>query len=611
MRITYATLFGVAALATQAQQRFPALPEHPSDRDAHRVAGPEGGQGRMKGANYYTESFDSDLNGWTVETSQGSVDWKWTNVGPGLTASTYPVPALNTSTPSGWAIIDDDFDGSSGMAVTSSLISPVIDLSSAPPNLKVEFDQYFQEFQTVATFVGVSTNGGADWNEIQINAGVGRDGRPNPELVDVNISDWIVENPANVQLRFRYDAVWDYGWQIDNIVIRDLPDNDMALNRIVNTAFDFDNTGFEFMDYSVYPASQILDMSAKGTLKNKGYLQQTGVTLNLSVDGPSGNEFDDTSAPATFAPSEETEVLLGTYTPSGNIGNYTRTYTVDQDQEDEVPADNVRTSTFQVTSNIYGHDDGVVQSFQVQNPDNADESFEVGNHFVMLQDAVLTGVQVAIHSNTPPGAAIYGALYTPGASATVHPDLVDLTATYEVTADDLSDVGESNFITLNFTTPLELLAGETFLLMAGSFDGPDNVHFATSGTSEAQISIIHYPNLDTDFEFFFTKTPMVRMVLQGDVGMDEIAENGVALGQNMPNPANGTTAITYELENTADVSFQLRDVSGKLVMEQRVGQRAPGSHRFEIAADALQEGAYFYTLTAGDVRLTKRMTVVH
>lgn len=211
--------------------------------------------GAPKGASYYTESFDSSLNGWTVVSGVGNVDWAWTNTGPGPTSSTYPVPVLNTSTPSGWAIFDDDFLGQSGVLSESSIVSPVIDLSAAPANLKLEFDQFFQEFSDpdVDTYVGISTDGGTTWNEAALNNGVGRDGRPNPELVDVNISSWVAANPANVQIRFRYRATWDYGWQVDNIAINELPANDMALLEAYKTGFSFGNTGVADMDYSDLP----------------------------------------------------------------------------------------------------------------------------------------------------------------------------------------------------------------------------------------------------------------------------------------------------------------------------------------------------------------------
>jgi len=106
---------------------------------------------QARGSAYYTESFDAGLNGWTETTPVGSVEWKWTDVGPGLTTSLYPVPPLTTSTPNGWVIVDDDFDGNSGQPTETVLVSPSIDLSAAPTALKLEFDQYFQEFNNDTT----------------------------------------------------------------------------------------------------------------------------------------------------------------------------------------------------------------------------------------------------------------------------------------------------------------------------------------------------------------------------------------------------------------------------------------------------------------------------
>jgi hypothetical protein len=68
--------------------------------------------------------------------------------------------------------------------------------------------------------------------------------------------------------------------------------------------------------------------------------------------------------------------------------------------------------------------------------------------------------------------------------------------------------------------------------------------------------------------------------------------------------------IPYELRTGDRVRIELHDVSGKLVRVLEDGNRAAGAHRLDVNVRALNEGVYFYTLTAGDVRLTKRMTVV-
>jgi len=606
MKLSYTALFFALSLGAHAQLQ---LPLHPEQRDGYRIPAVSMPLGEDRGSAFYSESFDTSLNGWTVATTLGAVDWKWTSTGPGPTASTYPVPVLNTSTPSGWAIIDDDFEGVSGASTNSALISPVIDLSSAPANLKVEFDQFFQEFQQDQTYVGVSTDGGATWNEVEINGGVGRDGRPNPELVDVNISDWVAANPANVQLRFRYESTWDYGWQVDNIAIRELPANDMAIVRANNTAFDYANTNFEFMDYSIYPLSQLAPLNPSATIRNKGFLEQTGVRVSFQVDGPNGNEVNTTSSPSIFAPAEEAGVTLQDFTPSGALGEYTLSFEVLQDATDDVPENNSSQSTVAVSTNTYAHDNGVVTSFQRQGADTENEAFEVGNYYVLTQASFLTAIQVAIHEDTPVGGSIYGAIYLPAADNTTHPDLLELTGSYTVTAGDLNPIGGNNFITLPFPTPVQLDANQAYFVVGGSFDGPDNIHFATSGISAEQVSNIHYPGLSVDFQFFITKTPMVRMVISDQVGVEELAGNGLSLGANQPNPFSDLTAIPFTMDAPARTALLVRDVTGKVVLSQDLGTRAAGQHLVHFDGSLLPQGVYTYTLSTGTERLTRRMVV--
>jgi hypothetical protein len=606
MKPLYPTLFSLLALGAQAQLE---LPQHPEHRDGFRIPAVLMPTNPDRGSAFYSESFDTSLNGWTVVTTQGAVNWKWTSTGPGPTPSTYPVPVLNSSTPSGWAIIDDDFDGVAGASTNSSLVSPVIDLSGTPPNLKLEFEQYFQEFQQDRTFVGVSTNGGATWNEIEINIGVGRDGRPNPELVDVNISSWVAANPANVQLRFRYESTWDYGWQVDNISIVELPANDMAIVRANNTDFDFANTEFDNMDYSIYPLSQVTPLRPNATIRNKGFLQQTGVRMNFQVDGPGGNEVNALTNPSVFAPAQEAGVTLPEFTPSGALGDYILNYTVTQDATDDVPSNNSITSRIAVSTNIFAHDDGAVTNFQRQGPDTENEAFEVGNYFVLSQASYLTAIQVAVHEDTPVGGSIYGAIYLPAASNTVHPDLLELTGSYTITAGDLNPLGGSNFITLPFSTPVQLDANQPYFVVGGSFDGPDNIHFATSGISAEQVSNIHYPGLSTGFQFFITKTPMVRMVISDQVGVEELVGNGLSLGANQPNPFSDRTAIPFTLDAPATTSLMITDITGKVVLTKDLGTRAAGQHLIHFDGDLLPPGVYTYTLNTGTERLTRRMVV--
>jgi flagellar hook assembly protein FlgD len=95
-----------------------------------------------------------------------------------------------------------------------------------------------------------------------------------------------------------------------------------------------------------------------------------------------------------------------------------------------------------------------------------------------------------------------------------------------------------------------------------------------------------------------------------NVGLnEEVSFEGIRLAQNFPNPANGTTTISYELAQAGNVTLEVYDVTGKKVMEVNAGQTAAGQHNFVLDANSLNAGLYNYSLVVNDTRVTKTMMV--
>ena len=87
-------------------------------------------------------------------------------------------------------------------------------------------------------------------------------------------------------------------------------------------------------------------------------------------------------------------------------------------------------------------------------------------------------------------------------------------------------------------------------------------------------------------------------------------ETTLTLSQNQPNPFSNTTTIRYTLSDATNVSFDLFDQTGRKVMSINRGVEAAGMHTLDIDASNLTNGVYFYTLTAGNQRATKKMVVM-
>ncbi|MGB3946635.1 MAG: T9SS type A sorting domain-containing protein, partial [Bacteroidia bacterium] len=94
------------------------------------------------------------------------------------------------------------------------------------------------------------------------------------------------------------------------------------------------------------------------------------------------------------------------------------------------------------------------------------------------------------------------------------------------------------------------------------------------------------------------------------VAVAELESKGVALSQNMPNPANGSTKIGYELTKADNVVIEVRDITGKQVMVINNGKQAAGRYSVEMDLNKLDAGVYFYSLITDNAQITKKMNVI-
>jgi hypothetical protein len=94
------------------------------------------------------------------------------------------------------------------------------------------------------------------------------------------------------------------------------------------------------------------------------------------------------------------------------------------------------------------------------------------------------------------------------------------------------------------------------------------------------------------------------------------AAAAIRLWPNVPNPFNPATTITYELPAPGPVRLCVYDLRGRLVRTLVDGQRETGLHR--IRWDGTDDrgrpqaaGVYLCLLAAGEVRETRRLTLVN
>jgi hypothetical protein len=88
-------------------------------------------------------------------------------------------------------------------------------------------------------------------------------------------------------------------------------------------------------------------------------------------------------------------------------------------------------------------------------------------------------------------------------------------------------------------------------------------------------------------------------------------ESSVTSGlQIYPNPAEDFFSLKLELNEPANVSYTLSDLSGKLV-QQPVKQQLPaGKHLLQTSTADLQAGIYVCSVQANNQIYTQRVTVI-
>ena len=105
-------------------------------------------------------------------------------------------------------------------------------------------------------------------------------------------------------------------------------------------------------------------------------------------------------------------------------------------------------------------------------------------------------------------------------------------------------------------------------------------------------------------------------VIDGSCGLVGISVNGngvpsgYALAQNYPNPFNPATTFTYGLPSTGLTKLVVTDVLGREVAVLVNEQKTAGIYTVNFDASRLSSGIYFYTLSSGSFKETKKMLLV-
>ena len=76
-----------------------------------------------------------------------------------------------------------------------------------------------------------------------------------------------------------------------------------------------------------------------------------------------------------------------------------------------------------------------------------------------------------------------------------------------------------------------------------------------------------------------------------------------------PNPVSSQAMVSFELTESCNVSYQVFDMTGRMVMNQSVGRLAEGQHQVNVNAENLSAGSYILRLSQGAKTSTVKFLV--
>jgi hypothetical protein len=154
---------------------------------------------------------------------------------------------------------------------------------------------------------------------------------------------------------------------------------------------------------------------------------------------------------------------------------------------------------------------------------------------------------------------------------------------YEITddADGIYTMGPDNYVFSDY--------------YSGVFSHPGDGHLFSFSAGLARLD----NNENTDIligqvlSYFETIAPQA---------INEYENLDFTLCQNSPNPVSDQTTVSYELNEKANVSFAIYDISGKKVYTREMGNQNSGMHKIDLSVKnaGLSGGFYTYTLTVNN-----------
>jgi len=560
------------------------------------------------GGDIITTNDFSDPSEWTVAADANGYAWTIGTTTPADVVQYWGAMA-STSAANGFATfngITTLLTGTYQAQNASVELNQSIDCSTIP-GVILEFEQRYRAFNSDQTIVQVSGDGGVTYTDFEVNSSVVTNAAAVQNTVSINISA-VAANQANVKVKFLWigeetpaggNFGCGYGWMVDDFQLTEAFDYESALEDTYYR-MGVGGTIAGGLEYHLIPLSQASPIEYSGKIKNNGSVIQTGTKLSVDILSGASTPYSESSNTIDLALlATDSLVVTPSFTPSA-IGTYDVTITASQTNTENNTLDNVQTHSFEVTEATFGRDNGTEQGGISNVTNNDGNQFSIGNLMNIFADGIIGALDIKLTSDAGNvDKKIYGAVYVLNSAQDGY-DQIGQTNDYTVQAGD-----NNGFVKLFFPDFINVSAGQEILIAVGSYTG--EVEFASAQGAD-QGTVLGYAD-GSLFNLTGASVIMVRADMNDYTNINESDLSNISVSQNVPNPFNGETLISYNLNEASNVSLTIMDVTGKVISTINEGAQAAGTHNISVDGASLAAGTYFYTLTAGTYQVTKRMVV--
>jgi hypothetical protein len=593
---------GLGVAYTSAQITQKALPSTEMSRTLPKPAAELPTQ-KALGTVFWQNNFDSPSE-WVIDNSgQAGGQFGWTI--DATSDGWYDPNGINSASGGNYAEISNGDptlttpSQALGVTYTMTTAQP-IDLTASGTNISLTFQQYGARFNDLQE-IQVSTNGTSffavgDNMDKPVLSAAGGAAYANPDLKTINLGG-IIAGATQIWIRFSWTTaypssatnpnVWiTYGWYIDDVKLTTNADYDLELQS--------NYWGTAFLNYYQIPLAQVAPIDFTANVFNGGTAAMTNTKLNVDINA---GAWTGSSAAATIPSlSGDSLVVTSQFTPnSAATATYNVTRTLSSDNPDDIPTNNTFAPiTFSTTNYVYARDNNVTTG--AGSTSNGADGFEAGNLFDIFTDQTLTSLIVKLAggaNGTALGTEIFAKIYS------IDPNTGDFV--YEGESDPYIVVAGNTNTNLNLplNAPVNLIAGNTYLAVVGSFG--TGLKVANAGISDPQTSFF-LDMLDGTW-YYQTSTPYVRLNFDpsGSLSVEEAVSAVV-----YPNPTVGETAVRYNLMNNTDVTIEVRDMTGKTIQTVTKLNQASGMNELTFDTTDFASGVYYVTINTDNGSTTKK-----